>query len=732
VIVGSDNPRGANECIAYDSIDRQKAGGALIFVADAEAGLLRLKSELINPIYEPDLTAPAAGTTPTTPSTPGRTPPPAAPTGPRGATLVGLAVDDEAGGGGSEPIPGAPPNPGRGDGPDAAPTPGGSIAPGTGREPPVDDSGGGGTSPQPGTGPNGNQPPPGVRPPVDPPPPEPAAGTPIDPNAPPPPPTIAQLKAVFAFRGVSDTLDRARGGTLAPSDEESKLLPCFRIGRKHETTGQPIGGPHAGYSDVVTLISDGAAKQKEQRRVRWSQGRAGGGRSTSWVALSDFIESNDPYKVDDPAEYRVDYRGITRMMKFPSGEMPNEVGDNFAFGRNEVGAGDVVTAFLDEIHVWRHQASIPMALVSNVEPLTEKTKEITLRAIPPTESLEGIEGYDKDCGVINVDGELIVYRGLRSEGPDLITLENCHRGALGTKPRPHAAQAYARFVPDIWVSSIDGRLNRDAATIPVKRTRLWPLEGAARLVGEDKLEIVHYTTVGEGTLTMPENLDADPESRGRGLLRGRYGTEAIDHDDGTLVVWHPFRFWDRHLARRGSDSTRSVGFHDHPAGSYVEFAKTVRDAVWRRVFWQYSPEGRANASRGSDGRGERREVDKRNVLVLVRFDQGVAWDSATNVVDLRGGRGTIPADAVKMPQKYLFLFDDPEGANKLDLEADTIEMRIYFPYLANQYKPQELDTAASDPDEQVFENAWKATPWLQQFGIEYVNRTRVRYSADVR
>jgi hypothetical protein len=157
--------------------------------------------------------------------------------------------------------------------------------------------------------------------------------------------------------------------------------------------------------------------------------------------------------------------------------------------------------------------------------------EITLRASPPTTTLEGIDGYDQDVGVINLDGELIVYRGLRDEGSDMITLENCHRGALGTKARPHAAQAYARFVPDLWVSSVDGRLNRDAPSIPVKRTRLWPREGAARLVSDDQCEIVHYTTVADGALTMPENLDADPVSRGRGLLRGRFGTEAVDHDD---------------------------------------------------------------------------------------------------------------------------------------------------------------------------------------------------------
>lgn len=605
--------------------------------------------------------------------------------------------------------------------------PAGGISPGTGRDPAPDDSGGGGTTPTPAPGdtvaPGGTG---HDRTPADP------ATTSSDPSSDEDSdiPTIAELKTVFPFRGVNDTEDLPRK-TTASKAEDSLFLPCFRVLRKHEETGQPIGGAPPGFNDKVTLSTGTEGVRREPHKVRWAHAQdvPTGGRSTSWLCLDNFIDG-DAFKVDND-EYKVDFRGKTRMLKFPSGELPDEQGESVAFGRNEVGGGDVVKAYLDEMFVWRHGAYLPVGQVVNTETITEKTKEFTLRAIPPVTTLVGTEGYDKDCGVIDVDGELIVYRGSHTEGGDTVVLEDCRRGVFGTKARPHATLTTARFVPGLYVSCVDGSVSRDSASIGMRRTRGWPSEGTARIVGDDTVEIVHYTAITDAGLLIPESLDADTATRGRGLLRGRFGTDVASHETGDLILWQPSRFWDRYTPRRGADGTAYAGVHEHSDSSYLAFAKTVKNALWRSVRWEHRPEDKSHESTSGEksARGARNS-EKRNVIVVARFDQGVTWDSKS-IVDLRGTRAAIPADAKENPKRYLYVFDTPEAANQLDFEADTAEFRVYFKYLPGSYVAQDFEDGES-ADQPAFTNDWKTTPKLQSFSVEFINRTRVRYSAEIR
>ncbi len=760
VAVGTDTiTPSPTEVIRYDSLDRTRASGRLLFVRDEQAALTALAGtgSLMGPKLLPNggtggntlpLPDPTAPTTPTPTPAPAPVPVPSNPTpgNPGGAIPPGLRPPSDGatlaarpeGGGGFGPGRGilaqGRPFPARGAGPvlagDSA-GPGGAIPPGTGREPVPDESGGGGTSPTtPVDGSAGV--PPGLRPPADPAPTDTGSGgSTTTGNI----PYIEDLRATFPFRGVSDTRERARRG--APTNpDDALLLPCFRVLRKHEDTGQPIGGPAPGFNDQVTLSTGVEAPRREARRVRWAQAAevATGQiavlrRSTSWLCLEKFIEG-DTYKVDND-QYLVDYRGKTRLMKFPSGEMPDEHGENVTFGKNEVGGGDVVKAFFDELFIWRHDASLPMAQLTNTETITSKTKELTLRAIPPTDSLVGIQGYDKDVGVIDVDGELIVYRGTHTEGGDKLVLEDCRRGAYGTKARPHASLTTARFVPEMWVSAVDGSVSRESAQIAMRRTTGWPREGTVRIVGEDSVEIVHYTAINTSGIVMPESLDGDTSTRGRGLLRGRFGTDITNHETGDLILWQPSRYWDRYTPRRGADGTAFAGVHDHPESAYLEFAKTVRNAQWRAVRWEYRPDDKTEEMK-SDAKGGRsgRGAVKRNVIVVARFDQGVPWDSKS-IVDLRGTRGTLPADAKDTPKKYLYVFDTAEAANQLDFEADTAEFRVYFDYTAGSYLAQDFEDGES-LDQPAFENIWKTTPKLQSFAVEYVNRTQVRYNAEIR
>lgn len=748
---------GRTEVFTYDSIDRQKAAPAILFVRDHDPDLTALSRVLR---YNDTATTAADLGVPAQPAGGGAPAPPVAwgsvlpgagrPRAPApSAALASLApaasvprVDPPVGPVApipiDEPVPvpvrpvPTPSEGGGGSDEGGAPTQGG-IGPGEGRDPPTDNSGGGGAEPRPGTGPGGNQPEPGQRPAADPPQ-EDTVGGGGGGNNQPTVPSTSSLKAVFSFRGVLGTTDLTHPANAPVQD--TLILPCFRILRLHDGTGLPVGGPHAGFNDVVTLVTGKEAPQREQHRVRWSHGVPGGS-SSSWVALRDFVEGST-YEVDVDADgtlYKADNRGFTRLVKFPSGEMPDEHGENVVFGRNDVGGGSVVTAFFDEVHMWRHQNATPLGIVVNNEPVLEEEKEIVLRALPPATTLVGVEGHDRDCGVVDVGGELIVYRGTRSDGPDTLTLERCRRGALGTKARAHPPGTPARFVPDLYVSYLQGTVNREASTLPLAHTRRWPREGAARIVGDDRVELVHYTGVSEGEgLLMPEAMDADPSVKGRGLLRGRFGTEAAQHQNDDLVVFHPFRYWDRAMPRRSSRTGSFEGLHDHPEASYVEFAKTVRDAYWIGVGWTEQLEGRVPVE-GRDARSSARGRDttKADIVCLVRFDQGLRWDS-TRIVDLREGRG-MPPEARADPRRWLYVLDRPgtdlpDQVNALGVEASTAEFRFVFLYLRDAYRSQEA--SGVEPEELVFENEWKNSPWLRSFTAKYANRTKILSQAEIR
>ena len=72
-----------------------------------------------------------------------------------------------------------------------------------------------------------------------------------------------------------------------------------------------------------------------------------------------------------------------------------------------------------------------------------------------------------------------------------------------------------------------------------------------------------------------------PDVRVLLFLRGRFGTDATDHDSGEIVIFQPFRFWDRYAQRRGQDDETFAGMHDHPECSFLEFGTKGRSTFWR-------------------------------------------------------------------------------------------------------------------------------------------------------
>ena len=416
--------------------------------------------------------------------------------------------------------------------------------------------------------------------------------------------------------------------------------------------------------------------------------------------------------------------------------------DEIHFGRSNVSESEIVTAFLDELHIWR-QAHEQYLIVNNEDGLLIDSDEIVLTQGSFESDMGEMDGFDAACGVIIVGGEMIIYRGTRLEGTTRLILERCLRGQFGTKVAPHPVGAHVRFLPDMPVSYLEGAMAKESAHVPMARTTGWPFDGLVRIISAEGAELVHFTRRTRDALLMPEALDADRETRGYGLLRGRFGTGAISHDSGSVVILHPHRFWDRYTPRPREDNESFPGVYDHPETAYLELRQRIHGAYWRGFTWQENVVGalRRNETDRNSAFGE--SAGLLDIIVLARFNPNVPWNSK-QVVDLRslGNGGTRNTNLSKMARDHLFVFDDPGDAritaglrgNLLGVEADAAEFRIFFKYKPNCWHSNDEFPAGTTvfDDDRVLPTRWKSTPWLQGMDLTYYSRTKTRYRAPVR
>jgi hypothetical protein len=529
-------------------------------------------------------------------------------------------------------------------------------------------------------------------------------------------------RVLSQFRGVLNTFDRDHQAGGGAEDRNSRFMPCFRVWEQHSG----VLNHRVGRNDVITISyggEDGSAPERIDAIVRW------GDETSNWMALEDFVDTRVKAPEEGANVLRLDLRGRPRILKVPCGELPDELPTDMEFGRSTVSNSDVVTAFLDELHIWRHPIG-PKAIVIDNEGVEATGSEITLYAQRPAETLEDTPGWDPDCGVFLLNGELIVYRGTSIQSDGRVMLERCMRGMFKTRAKYHAPGSYGRFLPSIPVSYLNGNLPKDSASIPLAHTRGWPREGLVRILGQGAGELVHYTRRTEDSLLIPEALDAQDEyARGTGLLRGRFGTDAIDHDSDEVVIFTPSRYWDRYTPRPTDDEGAFAGVYDHAESAYVELGLRRNNAYWHSLRWEENLDGMRHGEdlRGAE-RGSSTESGLLDILVLARFSKNVPWDS-DNIIDMRTG-ASMASTRRAHSVDALYLFDDPEAMNDLGFEANTAQVRVFFRYKPNAYVFLDLPGESTDSfDEVVLTNEWKKTPWLQSLSISYTNRTRTLSSA---
>jgi hypothetical protein len=77
----------------------------------------------------------------------------------------------------------------------------------------------------------------------------------------------------------------------------------------------------------------------------------------------------------------------------------------------------------------------------------------------------------------------------------------------------------------------------------------------------------------------------------------------------------------------------------------------------------------------------------------------------------------------------LYLFDDPEQPNRLGVESDSMEVRVFFVYRPGAFEPMDVPSDRDRYEDLVFENTWKRSPRFESLTVEYTSRTSTLYHA---
>ncbi|MHC4473900.1 MAG: hypothetical protein ACYS99_23440, partial [Planctomycetota bacterium] len=629
--------------------------------------------------------------------------------------------------------------------------PGGGETPGP-PEPPLppgeDDDPGGGTTPPPGGDdddddsepPAGDDddddgPPPVEDPPDDPP----GLGVPRDPSGGGSPSddvpfTEGEIAQKLAHRphGEGETSITIADTYSAEHSTGDEVRPAFVLAAYLDE--------FAGFDDIVTVATEDGAQ--EELRIQHGyvipsedmSGWEAQDADANWVALTSFPST--AYDYDDSkwtsiVRGTVERRLVLRCQMFPSGELPEAIGDQVYLGSRFDGGG-IAQAYIDELYFKpeRNDRIYYLGDGGLIEDeddesdsgnlrypaIDEAQIDIPIHMWTSSANKDGLPVRDlpEEGGVIRIDDEIIAYEELDTADG---MLKGCLRGALGSEASPHAFNARVTEVNVVTAALLAGGIDADSSSIALNRIDYFPASSGYVRIDD---EIIGYTRTQGSTLLMPEELRSEDEDylappkepeqpdeptdedveAGSGIFHGRFGTEATAHDDRAIVFHHPARYPDRY---------RELSVD--PALSALVISKRVDGAIWKRLAW------------------DEKTPEFTDVEVYVRFDGTPEWDSESiyNVNEGMVVSGSSD-DFAANPKGFLYLIDSPHGMNRFredsGVQADRIEVRITYKFESGAYLPKEM----MDPPP----NSWKDTPWLKALRFEYVSPVTVHYTEEVR
>ncbi|MAB90777.1 MAG: hypothetical protein CMJ90_15160 [Planctomycetes bacterium] len=410
-----------------------------------------------------------------------------------------------------------------------------------------------------------------------------------------------------------------------------------------------------------------------------------------------------------------------RLLKFPSGEMPDIAQGGRAFvggsADKEVADSD---GYIDEIRVasfeperfvlWNHTemdlvgplpadpnnptAPPPSGTISggaSAGGIDETTDEIPIAAVEwlisnprsfgPNprfyilpdgrqilfeEELQSRGLSNNDAGLVMIDDEVIAFRSIGTSSGGGPALLDCERGYMNTIASAHGFGANVVILDFVNVTMLQNGLEASSNRLEVADASGFLRNGGTVLVND---ELLHYTTGERTALVMPWLMDEDGDTEG-GLFRGRFGTQVSSHDSQAIVLDMPFRYWDRYVPKQDAADQSWYGFGlDLPGAFFHEL-----------VFEKY------------------RRDEYTDIEVLVRTDADVSWG----------------ADPQKTTGLYLFTDSEEGEPNLIDTAGDGLGVRVMFKYMSGAFDPINMRA-----------HGWKSTPELRSMQLTYLDQTRV-------
>jgi len=421
-----------------------------------------------------------------------------------------------------------------------------------------------------------------------------------------------------------------------------------------------------------------------------------------FVGLHDFLSRRYP-------------QANTRVLKWPSGELPDAINAKRMIGANRGGEGQL-RGHVDEIRFNN--------LTTETARIAMTTKGEGIASDADSILLEDYNAYPQDFGgwppggtrntrlnwptegLIRIEEELIYYESYtrgqtfqyysdifprlnqaqeqyqskeeriftpsarigplprenrcNAQGAQITRLK---RGVLGTEAKDHPVGAIVMLIDGAAITPLSSSISGRADTMTIKNGAGFPREGYVWI----NKEVISYldgggrggaSGGGSATLTGIRN------------FRGRYGTREDGHEAGDLAIALPFRYWDRNPQYTESDGIAFVqgGYH-------------AQDAIWDSIDIE---------TKGTE------EYPKPNAVrprIFARFDSQPSWSAEPSNVD--GG---------------LWEFRNRDGIIPLRTEsgrgvrADEAELRVYWEYKPGAFIPN-MD--------------WKRTFQIEKMRINY-------------
>ncbi len=511
----------------------------------------------------------------------------------------------------------------------------------------------------------------------------------------------------FRFRGAPET-----GTSTHPQTADALVLPVFRVRDRWGPAASFYGRP--GRKDRVALVegteTSSAVNSSSGPLVEWH--------TVNWTARVDGYDKDDPAipNAGSPSIFVAFMEGVkglfsqggrtrgtrtgrsapgrggrltranpfdiryrTRLVKFPSGEMPWRFQGKLQFGMPQCSEGWPADGLLDMV-----TAGIPAGTrgaAGGVLMLAFPTSdtgggEITLhtRLVFPGE-MEGVSSNLRNIlprygGLLQVGEEVMAYRDTAANG--VVRLAQNGRGLLGTTPSAHGMWETVTILTRPGATILSQGVDAGSPLLPVERADRLPLDRGLVLVDQ---ELIHYVYSRRSlSLEMPprrapsrkNGTTGDQNFRpGDGIFRGRFGTVPASHSSGTAVIEFPFRYWDTFAERA-----------DAPEMHHFDLHLESPRAVFESVTWE-----------------EETPQALVDLQLLARVDRRAPWWEK-------------PA-----PKKGLFLFDAPTWKNeprKIGLQGNVLDLRFY-----TVYKPGAFDPV------HFLSQAWKTAPTLKSVKVVY-------------